>query len=474
MRLWFFLLIFMTACANAPSAIGSRSIAYWNDQADTPDVQYESFCAFADLFEHGEDAGYTLAAAADLNDAHRRVGRDRALVEAGLISRVSYCNLKDTKKKNGIWAGRVLATDIYSKLGFDAAYTHPRLTLLARDPNFFVLGAPAVRRIIIVFPGTEGDSNPYDNLQNLKFVSGYDEPGTRFFKRTKNAYLPRAHTGFRDSASNFFRSGFFEDAMTKSELAQHCETFDFATFKEGIGKGVSPYHKFRISDFICFHDIANGDYDRPVNVVIIGHSLGAGISQVLAASMDGFHWQKSGMDDIEKSWMIKKRDGWPLHLERLYLFAPPLALHSRTKKDDQCDLETNTGVTQEPGNESQKYDVFEVPETAIETLNPIMVYNGLGIIEKTSLVIREGDMVPSLWSPLHGNCVIGQHFGRHFYPINREGKALYRKVPSKDFTNYFLLDQPHTPRNHYAPLIELMNEQMPAKTDGEEVIGAAY
>ena len=135
---------------------------------------------------------------------------------------------------------------------------------------------------------------------------------------------------------------------------------------------------------------------------------------------------------------------WPFQLERSYLIAPPLALFVNEK-------DKNTGNC----------------KTVEDHKNPVHAYDRLRISDKSVIVIREGDMVPTLWNPIHGNCVYGQHSAKYLYHINREKQVIPidlkpaqtsgKKINSTE--QLLALDEPHTPQNYFEAVTNWLHSE---------------
>lgn len=417
----------LMACTTTPHGV-SRSLVHWQTLPEGEVGPHPNCEPRAQLPANSSSASFalTLTGADELgelpeDDAAAQRREAALLAEAALLSTVSYCNPPHTEYvRRPIWEGRIRATQTFNNLGFHAAYYHPNYNAFIRDPNLFVLGVEGSNRIIIVFPGTEAGSNWYDLVQNIRAIGQVDrQRGLAAHYESENpgdAYLPYGHRGFRNGARNLLEAGFIRAGDQITSLTTNCP--------EDVDTTLSGGGSFSLAQFICAYQIrGDAPVDRPTRVVVIGHSLGAGVAQMFAGAVHGLHWS-----DGE----VSRRENWPYELERLYLIAPPLALYPRRVADE---------------NASQR----RCSEIAWER-SSLFTYERRGITERTVAVAREGDMVPALWNPRDGNCVVGEHFARYFYSIDRNGidvRFLY--VPAstdQPESRRLRLDQPHRPAQY--------------------------
>ena len=294
--LCFFLIALLAGCAISPKAMNGVPLIHWEPQSEkNSSIWSGNECHLSDDVKligklHHPDGE-------PLTDGPL----DPSLADAILLSKISYCKLSGKSQEftwdNSIWFGRIRATEVFAKLGFRAAYVHPNYNWFFRDPNYYVLGIPGSNRVTIVIPGTEGGSNPLDNWQNIKATAFWDKPGTQRKARVQRAYIPRGHTGFRSSASAALRHGnLFEHANSKTELLNYCGSFE----PEKRIKTDSDFGTFHIADFICLNNIMSPDSDGSINVVLVGHSRGAGIAQMLAPAIDGYYWPEGAEKKLEE------------------------------------------------------------------------------------------------------------------------------------------------------------------------------
>ncbi|NNU16197.1 hypothetical protein HK107_07675 [Parvularcula sp. ZS-1/3] len=462
------LLMGVSACSITPRSLTGRSLTHWEFVGEKPPAEgtvddWDGVECTADdrrLVDISVNRLFQSDPLAAPSRSEIDLGFDEVLPEAIGLSQISYCKVSEKQSRfrwdDGIWMGRVRTTRFYrDQFDVAATYHHPGTNIFFRDPNVFLLGRPASNRVVIVLLGTEGGANPLDNLKNIRASLKDDSPARIPKVEGRRIYIPSGHGGFRSSARNliqrgvFNRRGLLADVTSVEELERHC-----ADENRWRGRFNSSYGTLSLADFICKNKIRPNGSREPVRVVIIGHSLGAGIAQMLAGGIHGLHWEQ-GEDD---AWSVVSGDSpegspsqrWPFDLERLYLIAPPLALYTRELVKKGCF----------PLAELQESQ----PSRFAGFTDPIKTYDRLGVTAQTSIVFRNGDMVPSLWSPLKGNCVVGQHFASIAYFIQRDGEVrvedlrdqLEANVPTLE--QYLLLSEPHTPNNHRIPMLEWAKE----------------
>lgn len=315
------------------------------------------------------------------------------MLEAISLAEISYGNGIE-----GTWAKRQAAAAVFSQAGYNVLYYIPNYNWFLRDPNLFVLGRTGSNSITILFTGTEVADNPYDIVQDLKTSAFADDPNESFY------YIPNGHAGFRAGIANLIEQGFFADIGTLESLrTRRCtdEQGNFAVAPQDVS----------LADFICRYRIRAGD--DPIEVTIIGHSLGAGLAQMSLGVFSGLRWMNG---------QVQRDPDWPLLVRRMYAFAPPLALYTRYERT--CD----------PLSEEE---------------NPINVYNRFGLVDISHQVIRDGDVVPAAWNPVRNmHCVVGEHFG-HYYRIPRSGNTVHYEGIGQEL---WRLDRPHASRSYEAAI----------------------
>jgi hypothetical protein len=298
------------------------------------------------------------------------------MVQAIQFVEITYGNgIPDT------WTKRTTAATRFSEAGYNSLYYLPQYNWFIRDPNLFVLGQRHSHELMILFTGTEVYDNPYDIIQDTKTNLFLDDPDPG------DLYLPAGHAGFRAGVLNLINVGFLPRELTMNDLR---------------GEGCDRRRTSRLIEFICRYEIADPARTDPIEVTIVGHSLGAGLAQIATPPFEGLSWYNDGSQD-EPDWRVRRREGWPFRVRHLFAFAPPFAVYSHD--DDTCDeIERNN---------------------PIQILRDASLYDGPTLYDRASMIIHEGDMVPVLWNPVRRNmhCVPGQHFGR-LYSIPRDGSAM--------------------------------------------------
>lgn len=298
------------------------------------------------------------------------------MVQAIRFAEITYGNgIDDT------WMKRTEAAARFSAEGYNSLYYLPRYNWFLSDPNVFVLGRRHSHAVMILFTGTEVSDNPYDIVQDVK---------TNLYRDTEvegNLYMPAGHAGFRAGILNLINVGFIRRDLTMQDLR---------------GEACQDQRQGRFAEFICRYEIADPARTDPIEVTVVGHSLGAGLAQIATPAFEGLSWHNAGTSEAP-DWRVRRREGWPLRVRHLFAFAPPLAVYSHS--DETCE-------------EIQ-------PNNPIQILRDPTLYDGPTLHDRTSMVIREGDMVPVAWNPVRRDmhCVPGQHFGT-LYNIPRNGSAM--------------------------------------------------
>lgn len=249
-------------------------------------------------------------------------------------------------------------------IGYKARYVPAKHGLFSPTIDVFLVAKQNSNTVFIVITGTESKR---DWLENAKF-----RPYTAKYKDGQ-FYVPPGHAGFRRGMLSIVGSGIFK-----------INEFDTAPLNCS-----QPRAKASImSQFICEANL-KGDGDEHIQAVIVGHSRGSAIGQIIAAIVDGFEF-KSGPN---KTKTVDRQAYWPLRLKAMIGFAPPYAVYSKT--DREAGLNVPQGV---PG----QWDFFKEH----------------GYADKTILFINDRDAVP-IASLGHG-----RHFG-HRYRITGYGAVLY-------------------------------------------------
>lgn len=286
---------------------------------------------------------------------------------AAVIGEIAYCDAMEGEEEEKIQA----ALSDFGALSYNAAYLRPRFSSLTTFPSIYLLSKPSSHRIIVYFPGVDAAAGPADLLQSLKAGAAEDQPVAG------QPYIPRGHEGFREGIANLINDGFFLQAKSLAELEEECSqsaTSDRAPDRKTVS----------LAGFICTYDVADPTRSDPIELVVAGHSLGAGVAQSALGAFNGMTWIR----EPAGGWAVAAPErNWPFRVRAAYLYSPPLALYPR---DEGCNWVSGGAV------------------------NPIDVYTVHGLTDLTYSIIKEGDPVPNLWRPGGPsiNCVEGNHFGK--------------------------------------------------------------
>ncbi|HAT09687.1 MAG TPA: hypothetical protein DCS97_03650 [Planctomycetes bacterium] len=175
---------------------------------------------------------------------------------------------------------------LFARRGLHAAYVAPRLWIMpwVHHPELYVLGDTVGQTMTVVFVGSNG---PDDWYQNLK-ASVYEDDGD-----AGDPYIPSGHAGFRRGVRNLAACGFFDRIMPT--LAD--------------GWGIRPGSDGRIPVFVA------------------GHSLGAAIALLSLPAIDG--WSHRGTRAPDGGFELERRTG-AFAVRGAFLIAPPYAIASDT------------------------------------------------------------------------------------------------------------------------------------------------
>ena len=392
------------------------------------------------------------------------------------------------KKPEEEYIRKEVAKDL-SKIGYNVLYYHPVFVeskfldvlpdfawdplKLSKYPNVYLMGKRHSNQLIVLFTGTEVGLDNRDLLQDGKSATYADSYPRRYSK--KIPYVPNGHLGFRDGVYNLMNRGFFDAAEKQdngSNLDFDCEMEDKDFAKDINGENPT------IKNFICLFEIqAPNDKGKPVEIYVMGHSLGAGIAQVSLGVFAGLHWDEDSPDLSIESHIrtdpnyLKKYD-----LKGVFLFAPPRSVYSHYGDDDlkTCAPVKWFGDRKHPehhwDDESVRYNIrkkalsgkvekSEAPSNRWEP-DPIEVYDKFGISKRTVTVINEADFVPVIWSPVKAmvHCNEGEHFGIPVI-IDRRGIAriIYHETDPEysDHNWKWRYDQPHRSSAYKAAIDDL-------------------
>ena len=337
-----------------------------------------------------------------------------------LIGEIAYCDAVQGEEEKKI---RTAMRD-YRALSYNAAYIRPQLSPLTTFPSVYLLSKPQSHRIIVYFPGLDAAASPADLLQSLKAGAAEDQP---FPGRL---YIPRGHEGFREGVLNLADDGFFLQAKSFEELAQECGP-------AAEGSESSNRKIVSLASFICAYDVIDPSRSDPIELVVGGHSLGAGVAQSALGAFSGLTWRQENTG----SWTVAPPErNWPFRVSAAYLYSPPLALYPR---DESC------------------------RPIAREDVNPKNVYAANGLIDRTYSIIKDGDPIPDLWRPGGPsiNCVEGEHIGKKVAIPRGEDPDVAAKQPvAFDWHNPF----PHRLQSYRRALenaVRQTQQKRPKSTD---------
>ena len=310
-----------------------------------------------------------------------------ALYEAITLSDITYAeNIGASNKKEK----RENAARWFAARGYDSLYYNPRVNWFVREPNLFVLGKAKSNHIIIVFHGTEAFDDPTDLFTNIQ-----TKTDDALLDDAQGMYLPSGHRGFRRAALNLLRRGFVSPDMADRSIAEQCSnSANELTFDKDLGHLQTKSTHPTLLNFICAHDIHDENAGPTIDITLIGHSLGSGIAQMSLGFFDGLMAPQNAEAEPTE---VSRKEHWPFRVRQAFLFAPPLALHTRS--NGECERNTQN--------------------------NPVDIYRREELTSRTHMIIRQGDMIPFLWNPLNAfgvHCVQGEHFG-HLVDIDRSGNV---------------------------------------------------
>lgn len=334
-----------------------------------------------------------------------------------LIGEIAYCDAVEGEKEKKVRS----ALRDYSALSYNAAYLRPRLSPLTTFPSIYLLSKPQSHRIIVYFPGVDAAASPADVIQSLKAGAAEDQPFPG------QLYVPRGHEGFREGVRNLADDGFFLQAKSFEELEQECRPAAEGS-KSSNRKIVS------LASFICAYDVIDPSRSDPIELVVGGHSLGAGVAQSALGAFSGLTWRQENTG----SWAVAPAErNWPFRVSAAYLYSPPLALYPR---NGNCRPVDGASV------------------------NPIDIFVEKGLADLTFSIIKDGDPVPDLWRPGGPsiNCVEGDHFGKKVaIPRGDEPDVAARPPLEIRWENPF----PHRLESYRAALENALRQTRPDRLD---------
>ena len=249
-------------------------------------------------------------------------------------------------------------------LGYFARYVPTKAGSLQARINVFLAAQKGSNRIYIILTGTQSSRDWLENAKYHAFTATYKDG---------EFYTPPGHAGFRRGMLSIVNGGLFK-----------INEYD----DSGINCSALPNSASLISHFICDSGVQDGK-GKPINTIIVGHSRGSAIGQIIVPIVDGFEF-KSLSDGTVK---VGRQNHWPLRLQALIGFAPPYAVYAKT--DREVGLKVPAGVP----------DQWQFLKDQ-------------GYFNKTVLFIDDRDAVP-LASLGHG-----RHFG-YRYRITGYGAVLF-------------------------------------------------
>jgi pimeloyl-ACP methyl ester carboxylesterase len=235
--------------------------------------------------------------------------------------------------------------------------------LFGHSNQGYIVSRAGENRIYVVIRGTDNFGDAVQDLKAKSYTGTY---------RDGEFYLPPGHGGFRRGVLNIINSGVLR-----------INEFDVPLDCASLGRRASI-----LARHLCRYGMRTGP--GQVDVVLVGHSLGAGIALIGAAAFAGLEYKQG---PALSSIRVGRQDYWPLTLRAVVAFAPPYAVYSKT------DLEA--GIETPEGYESQW-----------------QILASQGIIDRTILFINDRDLVPGL------SIGYGRHFG-HRFRIDRDDRVTY-------------------------------------------------
>lgn len=253
------------------------------------------------------------------------------------------------------------AVEAFRARGYDATPWKAGSRWFGHANQIYLVSRSGSNRLYVVIRGTDNFGDVVQDLKAKSYTDTY---------RDGQFYLPPGHGGFRRGMLNIINSGVLR--MNEFDAQFDCGRLG------------------RRSSLLARHLCRNGMPTGPgeVEVVLVGHSLGAGIALVGASAFAGLEHRKVPGDMI-----IDGQKYWPLRLAAVVGFAPPYAVYSRT------DLEA--GIKVPPGYQDQW-----------------SILGKSGIIDRTILFINDRDLVPGL------SVGYGRHFG-HRFRVDRDDRVTY-------------------------------------------------
>jgi hypothetical protein len=233
--------------------------------------------------------------------------------------------------------------------------------------DVFLVGRPASGRLFVVITGTESTadwlSNAWFRLSTGTYADG-------------EFYGPPGHSGFRGGLRNIVQYGVL-----------HAD--EFAASRRACDQP-APRRSY-LAQFLCTSQIQRDD--EPVELVIVGHSRGAGIGLISATAFMGLEFRRSAAGGPVT---VAPQPQWPLRLHAIIGIAPPYAIARRSDRA--------AGMNVPPG----------VPDHDA-------VLDQYGIPDRTILIANDRDVVPLL--------SFGQALHRgHLFRVRRDRSVVYERM----------------------------------------------
>jgi hypothetical protein len=275
------------------------------------------------------------------------------IAEASTMLHASYAT---PKKTAGVAA--------FQALGYDATYVPAQGGWIQNRNNVFLVSKPASNRLFIVITGTE---TIRDALQDVKF-----RPYTTPYKDGQ-FYVPPGHAGFHRGAMSIINSGVLRIKEFDQAPLDCAHPVDRPSL---------------LALHLCQYKVGSGT--GPIDAVLVGHSLGAGIAIMSATAVAGLEVKRPDPEGVAT---IEAQQFWPLRLQAVIGFAPPYAVY--IKSDREAGMKVPEGID----------DQWKI-------------LNRFGLSDRTILFLNERDIVPAL------SFGYGRHFG-HRFRVQVDGTVTY-------------------------------------------------
>jgi pimeloyl-ACP methyl ester carboxylesterase len=256
-----------------------------------------------------------------------------------------------------------VAVEAFRARGYNATPWTARSGRRGHANQVFLVSRTGSNRLYVVIRGTDNFGDVVQDLKAKAYTATYADG---------QFYIPPGHGGFRRGMLNIIGSGLLRSGEF-DERPLDCG---------GLNARASVLAKH-----LCRYGMPTGP--GQVELILVGHSLGAGIAQVGAAAFAGLEFVKVPGGTMT----VARQKYWPLTLRAVVAFAPPLAVYSKT------DIEAGIAV---PAGIENQWSVLE----------------SHGIIGRTILFINDRDLVPAL------SVGYGRHFG-HRFRVDRDDRVTF-------------------------------------------------